>query len=143
MIANRKQDTLVFFHKENVRFILLVNANKESTHCMVNGCSNAVLRGLSLLCILLGLPLKNLRAIFAFELCELYTTFSVSYYFCMHFSGIHFCMLLLSLALFVLLLFSFYSYSVYVCIFYPLTYIYFCKTSQTVTGMCWILVLPV
>lgn len=27
--------------------------------------------------------------------------------------------------------------SVYMCIFYPLNYIYFCKTSQTVTGMWW------
>lgn len=81
LIANRKQYTLVFFHKENVRFILLVNANKGSTYSVVNWCSNVVFRGFSWLYILLALPLRNLRAILAFQLCELYATLLVSYYF--------------------------------------------------------------
>lgn len=134
LIANREQYTLVFFPEENVRFILLVNANKGSTHSVVNWCSHVAFRGLSLLCLLLGLLLRNLRAFLASQFCELHATLWVSYYFCMHFFWYYaflYAVMISGLMCPPFIL----SLLVYTCIFYPLNYIYFCKIPQIVSRM--------
>lgn len=107
-----------FFHKENVRSMLLVKAYKGSMRCGV----------------LLGLPLKNRRAVFASSLCELYLASSVSYYFYLHFLVL---CVLFSPALF-FLLFSFCPYSLSLHLyFFPFNYLYFCKASFAIVYRTW------